>query len=65
MGTWETTSCYLESTNGGSPVAMEEVNDQQTRKKVEEVGGRHKGHKKKNEILVRDRMDIKELSVGF
>jgi hypothetical protein len=29
------------------------------------VGGRHKGYKKKNEILVRDRMDIKELSVGF
>jgi DNA/RNA endonuclease YhcR with UshA esterase domain len=33
--------------------------------KVEEVGGRCKGYKKKNEILVRDRMDIKELSVGF
>jgi hypothetical protein len=29
------------------------------------VGGRSKGYKKKNEILVRDRMDIKELSVGF
>jgi hypothetical protein len=65
MGTWETTSCYLESTYGGSLAAMEEVQDQQTRKKVEEVGGRHKGYKKKNEILVRDRMDIKELSVGF
>jgi hypothetical protein len=58
MGTWETT-CYLESTDGGSLAAMEEVQEQQTRKKVEEVGGRSKGYKKKNEILVR------ELSVGF
>lgn len=65
MGTWETTSCYLESTDGGSLATMEEVQDQQTRKKVEEVGGRRKGYKKKNEILVRGIMDIDKLSVGF
>jgi hypothetical protein len=55
----------LESIDGGSLAAMEKVQEQQTRKKVEEVGGRSNGYKKKNEILVRDIMDIKELNVGF